>query len=80
MIFGLRLCFEGGRSILLTTITPLTMETVCVCIPIRCLKTSLKYPLKLLHAPHRFYKKAGFYDNRCKNGDGGAVDNLGKLK
>ena len=28
----------------------------------------------------RFYKKAEFYDNRCWNEDGGAVDNLGELK
>ncbi|CAN0007382.1 unnamed protein product [Scytosiphon promiscuus] len=27
-----------------------------------------------------FYKKASFYDNRCKNGNGGAVDNRGELK
>ena len=28
-------------------------------------------------ALHRFYKQATFYDNRCGEGDGGAVDNYG---
>ena len=39
-------------------------------------KISLETPTRAT----RFYKKAGLYDNRCKNGDGGAVDNLGELK
>ena len=27
--------------------------------------------------PYRFYKKAGFFDNRCTNGHGGGIANDG---
>ena len=33
--------------------------------------------LVLFPVSHRFYKKAGFYDNRCVSGDGGGIDNNG---